>query len=139
MAYADQQMSSNRIVAIIIVALLHVFLGWALISGLAMSATEKIVEQLTMVEIEEEEIEEEPPEEPDEPPPPEDTSPPPPVAPPPLVNINPEPRRRLHRHRLHRHLRREESALRTKLAGSVGLLKIILLALCVRKSRERCA
>lgn len=90
MAYADQQMSSNRIVAIIIVALLHIFLGWALVSGLAMSATEKLVEQLTTVDIEEE-VEEEPPEEPDEPPPPEETSPPPPVAPPPPVNINPQP------------------------------------------------
>ena len=38
MAYADQQMSGNRIVAIIIVALIHIAIGYALITGLAYSA-----------------------------------------------------------------------------------------------------
>ena len=43
MAYADQQMSGNRIVAIIIGALIHVALGYALITGLAYSAVKKAI------------------------------------------------------------------------------------------------
>ena len=35
MAYADQQMSGSRVVAIIIVALIHIALGYVLITGLA--------------------------------------------------------------------------------------------------------
>ncbi len=38
MAYADQQMSGNRVVAIIIVGLIHIALGYALITGLAYEA-----------------------------------------------------------------------------------------------------
>ena len=84
MAYADQEMSGSRIIAIIIVALIHVALGYALITGLAYSAVKKVMERVTTVDIEEEEPEE--PEE--EPPPPEpDTAPPPPVAPPPPINV----------------------------------------------------
>ena len=44
MAYADQQMSGNRIVAIIIVALIHVAVGYALVTGLAYSAVKKAIE-----------------------------------------------------------------------------------------------
>ena len=44
MAYADQQMSGNRIIAIIIVALIHIALGYALVTGLAYSAVKKVVE-----------------------------------------------------------------------------------------------
>jgi periplasmic protein TonB len=83
MAYADQQMSSNRIIALIIVALIHVGIGYALVTGLAQSAVKKAIERVTTVDIEE-------PEEPEEelPPPPEpDTPPPPIVAPPPPINI----------------------------------------------------
>ena len=89
MAYADQQMSGNRIVALIIVALIHVAIGYVLISGLAYQAAKKVVERVTTVDIDEPP----PPEEPDEPPPPEpeQTSPPPPVAPPPPINIAPAP------------------------------------------------
>ena len=83
MAYADQQMSGNRIVAIIIVALIHIAIGYALITGLAYSAVKKAIERVTTVDIEEPEPEPE-----EEPPPPEpDTAPPPPVAPPPPINI----------------------------------------------------
>jgi len=85
MAYADQQMSGNRIVAIIIVALIHVAVGYALVTGLAYSAAKKLVERVTTVDIEE------PPPPKDEPPPPEppkDTAPPPPVAPPPPINVS---------------------------------------------------
>jgi hypothetical protein len=74
MAYADQQMSGNRVVAIIIVALIHVALGYALITGLAYSAVKEAIERVTTVDIEEPEPEEEPP----PPPPPDETVPPPP-------------------------------------------------------------
>ena len=87
MAYADQEMSGNRIAAIIVVALIHVALGYALITGLAYDAVKKVVERVTTVDIEEEVPEEEIP-------PPEeipDTAPPPIVAPPPPINIAPSP------------------------------------------------
>ncbi|MBV7265755.1 energy transducer TonB [Erythrobacter ani] len=89
MAYADQQMSGNKVVSIIIVALIHVLIGYLLISGLAISAVKEVVERVTTVDIEEPP----PPEEPDEPPPPpeEVTAPPPPVAPPPPISIAPAP------------------------------------------------
>ena len=84
MAYADQQMSGNRVIAIIIVALIHVVVGYALVSGLAYSAAKQLVERVTTVDIEEPEPEPE-----EEPPPPEpDTAPPPPVAPPPPINVS---------------------------------------------------
>ena len=88
MAYADQEMSGNKVVAIIIVALIHVALGYALITGLAYSAVKKMVERVTTVD-----IEEPPPPEEDIPPPPpqENTAPPPIVAPPPPINISPAP------------------------------------------------
>jgi len=88
MAYADQEMSGSRIVAIIIVALIHVVLGYTLITGLAYSAINKVIERVTTVDIEEPVPEEEEP-----PPPPEEvvTAPPPPVAPPPPMNISAAP------------------------------------------------
>ena len=92
MAYADQQMSGNRVVAIIIVALIHIALGYALVTGLAYEAATKLVERVTTIDVEEPP----PPEPEDEPPPPEpenvpQVSPPPPVAPPPPINIAPAP------------------------------------------------
>ena len=89
MAYADQQMSGSRIVAIIIVALIHVALGYALVTGLAYSAIKKAVERVTTVDIEEPP----PPEEEPPPPPPDQVQPPPIVAPPPPINIAPAPPR----------------------------------------------
>jgi len=87
MAYADQQMSGNRVIALIIVALIHVGIGYVLINGLAYEAAKKVVERVTTVD-----IDEPPPEEPDEPPPPPpENAPPPPVAPPPPINIAPAP------------------------------------------------
>ncbi len=82
-------MSGNRIIALIIVALIHVGIGYVLVSGLAYEAAKKVVERVTTVDIEEPP----PPEEPDEPPPPEpeQQAPPPPVAPPPPINIAPAP------------------------------------------------
>ena len=83
MAYADQQMSGNKIVAIIIVALIHVAVGYALITGLAYNAVKKAIERVTTVD-----INEPPPPPPETPPPPEPNTPPPPVAPPPPINIS---------------------------------------------------
>ena len=91
MAYADQEMSGNRVVAIIIVALIHIALGYLLVTGLAIDAVKNVVERVTTID-----VEEPPPPEPEDepPPPPEDipeTAPPPPVAPPPPINIAPAP------------------------------------------------
>lgn len=88
MAYADQQMSGSRMVAIVIVVLIHLAIGYALITGLAYSAVKSVVERVTTVDIEEPPPP--PPEEEPPPPPPDEPVPvtaPPPVAPPPPVNI----------------------------------------------------
>ncbi|MEN3973343.1 energy transducer TonB [Sphingomicrobium sp. XHP0235] len=93
MAYANKrEMSSNKTVPIVIVALLHVFIGYALVSGLAMSMAEKVSEDLTVFDVEEPPPPPPPPEEP--PPPPEQPQtevPPPVVSPPPVVRTNPKP------------------------------------------------
>jgi len=78
-------MSGNKIVAIVIVGLIHLALGYALVTGLAYSAMKKAIERVTTVDIDE------PTEEKTEEPPPPDTKVPPPppiVAPPPPININ---------------------------------------------------
>ncbi|MGB3754075.1 MAG: energy transducer TonB, partial [Parerythrobacter sp.] len=87
MAYADQEMSGNRIIAIIIVALIHIAVGWLLVTGLAYEAFQEAVKTVTTVDIEEEEPPE--PEETPEPPPEDvpDTTPPPIVAPPPPISV----------------------------------------------------
>ncbi|KQM20279.1 TonB family protein [Novosphingobium sp. Leaf2] len=88
MAYADQQMSSSKVTALVIVALIHVFVGYALVTGLAYEAAKKVMDKVTTVDIKEEKPKEE---EPPPPPPKEDTPPPPIVAPPPPISINPAP------------------------------------------------
>lgn len=89
MAYADQQaMSTNRIVSIIIVILLHAFLGYALVTGLAYEAVQNVKAKLNVVDVKEEE----PPEEEEPPPEPEKQIEPPVVSPPPLVKtVSPPP------------------------------------------------
>ncbi|MEL7445719.1 MAG: TonB family protein [Pseudomonadota bacterium] len=82
MAYADQEMSGNKLVAIIIVGIIHVAIGYLLITGLAISAVKNVVERVTTVDVEEPEPE--PEEEEPPPPPPDETTPPPVVVPPPL-------------------------------------------------------
>ncbi|MEO6581622.1 MAG: energy transducer TonB [Sphingomicrobium sp.] len=81
-------MSTSRTPAIIIVALIHVGLGYALVTGLAYNVAKKAMEDLKTFD-----VTEEPPPPPEEvPPPPErsDTPPPPQVvAPPPLVRMAP--------------------------------------------------
>ncbi len=80
MAYADQQgLSTNRIVAIVLVALLHAFIAYALISGLAYEAVKKVKEKMEVVDV----TEEKPPEEEPPPPPPDEVI----VAPPPVIAI----------------------------------------------------
>ena len=95
MAYADQQgMSTNRIIAIILVVLLHAGIGFALVSGLAYEAIKKVKEKMEVIDVKEEK----PPEE-ELPPPPEDkpiepppvTAPPPPFAPPTNNQMPPPP------------------------------------------------
>ena len=87
MAYADQSMSGNRVIALIIVALIHIVLIYALVTGLAYEAAKKVMQRVTTVDIKEEVKKEEPP------PPPKkvDLPPPPAVAPPPKMNIAPAP------------------------------------------------
>ena len=83
MAYADtNEMSKSRLISIILVAGLHVFLGYALVTGLAHEAVEKAISTITAVEVEEEDVPEE------EPPPPEpelEIVPPPVFVPPPPI------------------------------------------------------
>lgn len=86
MAYADQSMSGNRVTALIIVALIHVFLGYALVTGLAYEAAKKVIKRVTTVDIEEEVKKEEPP-----PPPKKVENIPPPVAPPVRINVSTAP------------------------------------------------
>lgn len=90
MSYANRkQMSSNRTAAIVIVALIHIVLGYALVTGLAYNVIKQAAEDLKTFD-----VEDEPPPPPEEPPPPPpDNTPPPPqvVAPPPVVRTNTAP------------------------------------------------
>lgn len=92
MSYANRrQMSGNRTVSIVFVALLHVLLGYAIITGLAYNVVKKAAEDLKTFD-----VEEEPPPPPEEPPPPPpeqqvEAPPPPVVSPPPLVRTNTPP------------------------------------------------
>ena len=87
MAYADQEMSGNRIAAFVVVALLHLILGYALVTGLAYEGMKQIAKKLTTVEIKKDEkMEEKKP-----PPPPKKIAPPPIVAPPPKINVSTAP------------------------------------------------
>lgn len=86
MAYADQQASGNKIVSLVIVALIHVVVIYALVTGLAYSAVQQVAEKLNVVDVVEEEI---PEEEPPPPPPDQPITPPPVVTPPPIVRTPP--------------------------------------------------
>ena len=83
MSYAQhKELSGNRTVAIVIVALLHAALGYAIVTGLAYNVIKKAAEDLKTFD-----VEEEPPPPEEKPPPPPENTPPPPqiVAPPPIV------------------------------------------------------
>ncbi len=84
MSYAERrQMSSNKTAAIVVVALIHLALGYALVTGLAYNVIKQAAEDLKTFDVEEEPP---PPEEIPPPPEPSDVPPPPQVAaPPPLV------------------------------------------------------
>lgn len=83
MAYADQPtMSPRKAVAIGLVVLLHLLIGYAFITGLAFNVIKKAAQDLKVVDVK------------DQPPPPEQKPPPPPpqqqnVPPPPMVNPPP--------------------------------------------------
>jgi len=85
MAYADQQMSSSKIISIGLVIIIHAVIGYALVTGLAMTAVKKVASQLDMIDIQEEEELEEPEELP--PPPDQPIEPPPVVTPPRIVDV----------------------------------------------------
>ena len=82
MAYADQRMSTGRIWAIIIVALIHAVVGYAFVSGLAYKVVERVREDLKTFDVEEPP----PPEEEPPPPPPDQPTQPPPISAPPVLN-----------------------------------------------------
>ena len=83
MAYADQPAISNtRIVGLVVVGLLHVLLGYAFITGLALKTIKKIIAPIEAVEVKEEAP---PPDEPPPPPPKEQEIPP--YVPPPEVTV----------------------------------------------------
>ena len=75
MAYADQSMSGTRVTALIIVALIHIVVGYALVTGLAYEAAKKVIQKVTTVDIKEEVKKEEVP-----PPPKKADLPPPPIC-----------------------------------------------------------
>jgi periplasmic protein TonB len=83
MAYADQEMSGNKVASFVVVALLHLIVGYALVTGLAYEAVQQVVKKVTTVDIKKDEPKKEPP-----PPPKKAAAPPPIVAPPPRINVN---------------------------------------------------
>ncbi len=87
MAYADQKMGPSKIIAIVIVALIHAVLGYAFVTGLAYKYVKEVSEKLNTFDVEEPPP---PPEEVPPPPPPPDQpmTPPPVVTPPPIVSMN---------------------------------------------------
>lgn len=87
MAYADQEMSGNKIAAFVVVALLHLALGYALVTGLAYEGVKQLAKKLTTVEIKKEEKKKEE----KKPEPPKKVAPPPIVVPPPKINLAPAP------------------------------------------------
>lgn len=91
MAYTDQKMSGGKIGALVIVALLHIALGYAFVSGLAYQYVKKATEKLNTFD-----VAPPPPPPPDVPPPPpppdQKVQPPPVVSPPPIVRtVTPPP------------------------------------------------
>lgn len=84
MAYTDKKgMTPARFWSIVLVVILHIFLGYAFITGLAYSVVKKVAKDLKTFDVKEEAP---PPEElPPPPPPPKDLPPPPVTIPPPIV------------------------------------------------------
>jgi protein TonB len=87
MSYAQRkEISGNRTLAIILVAVIQLGLGYAIVTGLAFNVIKKTVQDLKTFNVEEQPPPPEPP-----PPPPKDMPdvPPPPIAPPSIVQIAP--------------------------------------------------
>jgi periplasmic protein TonB len=84
--YADQQRSwGKHAPSILVVVVMHILIGWALVSGLARKVVEVIKAPIETKIIEE--IKKPPPDLPPPPPPPKMAAPPPPFIPPPEINI----------------------------------------------------
>jgi protein TonB len=84
--YADQQRSwGKHAPSILVVVVMHILIGWALVSGLARKVVEVIKPPIETKIIEE--IKKPPPDLPPPPPPPKLAAPPPPFIPPPEINI----------------------------------------------------
>jgi len=89
MAYADRNVSGNRVVAIVIVSVLVAVMGYAFVTGLTYKYVKAVSEKLKTFD-----VEEPPPPPPDEPPPPppdQPMEPPPVVSPPPIVQTQAPP------------------------------------------------
>ena len=89
MAYADRNVSGNRVVAIVIVSVIVAVMGYAFVTGLTYKYVKAMSEKLKTFD-----VEEPPPPPPDEPPPPppdQPLEPPPVVSPPPIVTTNAPP------------------------------------------------
>lgn len=86
MSYLDQpEMSTRKMVAIVLVVILHALLGYAFITGLAFNVVKKVVVDLKTFDVNEAAP-------PPPPPPPDIDIPPPPVAaPPPIVQLQAPP------------------------------------------------
>lgn len=82
MAYTDQQMSKGRAVALGVVIVIHIMLGWAFSAGLAPKFVKTILEPMKVSD-----IKEAPPPEDEPPPPPEELVEIPPYVPPPDLPI----------------------------------------------------
>jgi protein TonB len=89
MSYAQRkEISGNRTLAIVLVAILQLALGYAIVTGLAYNVIKKATENLKTFDVEE------PPPPPEQPPPPPKDMPkvpPPPITPPPLVRVEAPP------------------------------------------------
>lgn len=86
MDFSQQQQSSRRVMSFGFVVLLHLLIGWALVSGLAKKVVE-VVKGPIEVKVIEEVIKKPPPPPEVLPPPPKVAAPPPPFVPPPEVQI----------------------------------------------------
>ena len=89
MAYADRNVSGNRVVAIVIVSIIVAVMGYAFVTGLTYKYIKAVNEKLKTFD-----VEEPPPPPPDEPPPPppdQPLEPPPVVSPPPIVQTQAPP------------------------------------------------
>jgi len=84
MAYADRSQSSNRAVAIVIVAVLLAALGYAFVTGLAYEYVKKVANKMDTFDVAPPPPPP-PPDVPPPPPPPDQPAPPPPVVSPPAI------------------------------------------------------